>query len=714
MKRFFPFFSSDIQHEIPTIRDFREWRLNTLDSILRNTLVLWIIGLVGAIGNVIASYRAESVLYEHPLLIAGSLIGVYIILTALLAVMTFHRGMRYEIRVGSLLFIFYVLGIVGLVFSSFSGDGRIFLFVFVILVAIFFEGRRSLPALAIALFTLLGVAWLQLSGILVVPPSRQVNSTDAGAWFSGVVVFTGLGIIALVSITHLQETLGRSLGEAREALAREKKTSRMFHAISDINQLVIREQESNQLLSKACERLISGLGYGFAWIGLVEADGTTIKLAASAGGSINPQFTSARLDDASPASLRCAIEAIRSRDVFRAETFDVCLGCPHGVSAHNRCSIALPLMRNKTALGALVLEQEIPAVIFDKDEIQLLRELADDLAYALSNLESRERIQIHARRQALLNSITQTALEAPDLEEMLRKFLVDLQQELNADIYYIALWDEDRGAPVQFVGSQSAEEALLAVQEWVTENDIGFSKSLLTAGSPLVVEDIMNSSYIDPRIVTLFPARSALGLPLIAKNQKLGTLIFGTRETRQFSPEEIEFGERASRQVALAVLKARLDQKMRSKATELGRLYAAALDLSFSVMDSPALLEKLAHHATEAVEATSGYIMSINIPAKTVQLVAEYWSESAAAAERKSDLGEIYSFDDYSTILDAMIAGKTRVLHAGDSKLTRAEKNQFQIYQTANRQHIVGDLPSSNSGQKSEKHRHVSLGIRGG
>lgn len=654
--------------------------MRVLDGILRGVFILWMFALVGGINNVLEAYRNESHLYEDPFLAVAPVIAVYLGTTAILAFITFNRKLKFELRAALLLFIFYILGTIGMALSSFSGDGRIFFFAFVILSAVFLDQRYSLAAFILTFLTLAVIGWLQVSGTLVVPAERQINSTDAGAWISGGIVFLVLGIAILISITYLLQALNRSLSESRESLAQAQRLSRLLRTLSDVNQLIVREQNAAQMLQRACEILISERGYIFSWISLLEADGITLKLAASAGETIDSALFTASLDGEGSGP-SCVIAAFRSKQPFLVEPAedDPCLSCPLLKKYPQRSSLALPIVREARVFGVLTVVYPSPSGVFDEEEINLLVELADDLAYALEKLESEQRVVTFARHQALLNEIIQTALETPDLETMLQKSIAGLGKTLKVDGYYFALWDEARQMPVQFISSDMFRNAL-SFSPTLKPGDKTFSQSILDSGRVLAVEDMMNTPYISPHLAAAFPTRSALGLPLIADNYKLGALVLGFRKPYLFTVEEIELAEQAARQIALAILKARLDADMRAKTYELGSLYAAAQDLATSIMDPPALLEKLARHMTEALKVTSGSIMSVDLVEETMQVVGEYWGDDALPIEKHSDLGKIYITSDYSTIMSTMIAGKVLIIHANSGNLTDVEREQFKEY----------------------------------
>lgn len=664
-------------------RDLQEWREHILEWILRGVLALWVIALFTGVNNVIATYTSEAETTPNSLLLATSVLTIYLLATILLAIVTFRRNLTYRTRAGSLLLAIYTVGCTGLVFSSLSGDGRVILFAFVILSAVFFDLRYSIPAYIFSLATMFVVGWLQVHGYVVVPAERQINSTNVGAWVSGTFVFLALSVAVLISITYLLSVLATNLNRSHELLKREQRLSQILRTVTDINQLIVREQDYRKLLSEACSLLVVGQGYSFAWIGLLEPDNVTLKLVAQAGDEIDPTRFNVSIDVNSN-GLACAGNAIRSRSFFRVNPTskmedDPCKGCPRRAGNPHRSGIALPLLRNERALGVLVVDHTISAGIFDDEEVQLLQDLVNDLAYALEKIEENDRLKVYGRHQALLNEITRAALETPDLDAMLSRFLQGLEKALNADGYYFAIWDENTQLPGKYVSSELFKDVLFPAPT-LKPSDKVFSKTILESGRVLAVENIMDTPYISPHLAALFPIRSALGLPLIADGQKLGTLVLGFIESHSFLADEIELAEQAARQIALAIVKARLDSETNAKAVELGQLYAAAQDMASSLLDPPALLKKLARHMTDALKVTSSNIVSVNLADGIMQVVAEYWSADASQIEAHSDLGTVYLNSEYSTVMRSMLVGEVKVMHADEDGITAAEKDQFAAY----------------------------------
>ncbi len=198
------------------LKSIQEWRVHVLKGILRGVIVLWVIALLGGVRNALVTYQNESASTPNARLLLILVLTVYAVATWLLAFITFSKSVSYHAQVGGLLTAIYLVGTVGLYFSSLSGDGRIIIFTFIILSAIFLEPFYGFLAFCIGMATMILVGWLQVTGIVVVPLARQVNSTDAGAWVSGISVFLSLSVAVLISVTYLLQVLGLNLKRSVE------------------------------------------------------------------------------------------------------------------------------------------------------------------------------------------------------------------------------------------------------------------------------------------------------------------------------------------------------------------------------------------------------------------------------------------------------------------------------------------------------------------
>ncbi len=652
----------------------RAWQERILQGVLRGILGLWLIGLISGIYNLIEAYQHEANQYSNPLLSAAAVGLIYLSTTALLLLANFDRRLGYNLRAGLVLFVLYTLGGIGLFLASLSGDGRIFFFAFVTLAAVLFDLRFSLLALALSMATMVGIGALQVSQVVLVPAERQINAADTAAWVSGSLVFLALSLAVLLSASYLLRALADSLNVSEQTLERENRLSRLLRTLSLVNQLIVREKNISSLLQQTCEILVRERGYSFACLGLLQSDGVTLKLVASAGDTLETAPFAVRLDQ-EQAGQFCAAMALNTYKPVQIQATpenDLCLLCPRRSYYPYRQAIAVPLLREGAKLGALVIDQVQPAMPFDEDEIRLLQELADDLAYALSALDAEN-------RQRSLAEATRAFLAVREMEALWSLVIETVQQILRADRVAIYLYDrlQDRLSCLRSFGLS---------EEYVSELNRRFHEvpgsRLITDPQPVLVNDILT----DPATASLRAAmlkegfRAYAVFPIVSSQGVVAAFVAYRNGPFAFSPTDVTLGQTLVNIVGTALDNLRLQTETRARASELGVLYAATMDMSASLLDSPALLESLARHMTEAVGATSGYISSIDPGSATFTVLAEYWARDASAPERRSDLNRVYLRDDYPTSWRAIQSGQVIALHEDDENLSAAERWQFQTY----------------------------------
>ena len=175
----------------------------------------------------------------------------------------------------------------------------------------------------------------------------------------------------------------------------------------------------------------------------------------------------------------------------------------------------------------------------------------------------------------LLNDILRASLEAEDLQALL-KLLADRTGELfAADDCFITLWSEASQTTVPTAAYGSMSRNYSAVPARPGQRTL--TASTLEAGHALVVEDAADTPYVDRDVAVPFPElRSALGLPLISGERKLGAVILGFHHKRAFTSEEIKQGELAARQISLAMMKVILLEEARQRLGELTGLHAVS------------------------------------------------------------------------------------------------------------------------------------------
>jgi signal transduction histidine kinase len=179
---------------------------------------------------------------------------------------------------------------------------------------------------------------------------------------------------------------------------------------------------------------------------------------------------------------------------------------------------------------------------------------------------------------ALLNDMTRAILLSKDFDSILTLLAENMAKLINADDCYITRWDDGRALPIPTKTTATLAEPYVFNEK--TANRQSMTASVLKAGRALAADDVFNSPYISVDIARRYPTRSVLGVPLIARENKLGAAIIGFNTPHHFTAEEIERAEQAGKHVAIALWSAEQDIELQKRLRESNALVNISLALS--------------------------------------------------------------------------------------------------------------------------------------
>ena len=225
---------------------------------------------------------------------------------------------------------------------------------------------------------------------------------------------------ALISVTDITERK-----KADEELIRVNRALRM---LSDTNQALIHIADEMTLLNEVCRITVEIGGYRMAWIGFVEQDeAKTVRPVAHAG------FESGYIESA---NLTWADnERGRGPGGIAIRTGQPCINrnilldpafAPWRKAAIQygyKSNIALPLISESQTLGVLEI-YSVNTDAFDVKEVEILKEMAGDLAFGITALRSR--IKRNQTEVALIESEERYRLIAENTADTIAIFDLNL------------------------------------------------------------------------------------------------------------------------------------------------------------------------------------------------------------------------------------------------------------------------------------------------
>lgn len=251
------------------------------------------------------------------------------------------------------------------------------------------------------------------------------------------------GIICKL-LSYVVPLLGFSSYTAGVLLARRRSEERIVHlnavlrAVRNVMQLIARERERTRLLEGVCQSLIETRGFQSAWIGLFD-DGRFVMASQAGLTDAFDGFTEQlRAGDYPP----CVEHALRGEDLYAAETPDLCAACALPDFCGGGAALSARLAYGGSTYGVMAVATD-PSVVKDPEESILLQELAEDIAFALHNLEMAEARA--AAEAALQGAIDELRRSNQELETFAYVASHDLQAPMRTVANYAALLAHQAG-----------------------------------------------------------------------------------------------------------------------------------------------------------------------------------------------------------------------------------------------------------------------------
>ena len=176
--------------------------------------------------------------------------------------------------------------------------------------------------------------------------------------------------------------------EQQRTAQRIRQLNRVYSVLSDINQTIVRESNPRTMLSEACRIAVESGQFLMAWIGLRDAPGQPVTIAAHAGATPDTLEILHSMFDGEQQGGDCAFTSIALQTGRPGICADLAHD-PHTASWRDlalqrgyRGMASLPLKTGGNVIGIFNLYAG-EADFFDAREIHLLDELAMDISFAL-------------------------------------------------------------------------------------------------------------------------------------------------------------------------------------------------------------------------------------------------------------------------------------------------------------------------------------------
>ncbi|MFD3165282.1 diguanylate cyclase [Herpetosiphon sp. NSE202] len=334
----------------------------------------------------------------------------------------------------------------------------------------------------------------------------------------------------------------------------DSRMQRLLDALLSVSLAWAQSYDLDEQAQTALDSVIRILGAERAFLFLLENDELQLRAARDAASN--------QLSEGLQGYSRTVLERVRitKKPVIVSGADDALIISSESVTAHNlRSVLAAPLMLDGQFLGVVYLDNRLAWGFFSQEDEIILRAVTTHIALGLeksrtTQLEMHIRAEREQRRLAEHLRQLSTVLNATlDLADVLKFVLNQLNSLLPYYGACIALCDD---VYLKFEHVESPSPTLWMRGTKIISSDDALFTALATTRQPLIVNDIVKDSRFNG--YGEHPARSWLGLPLLARGEIIGFMAIDRDEPNAISEHEAELGMTFASQAAVAIANAQL------------------------------------------------------------------------------------------------------------------------------------------------------------
>jgi GAF domain-containing protein/DNA-binding response OmpR family regulator len=240
--------------------------------------------------------------------------------------------------------------------------------------------------------------------------------------------------------------------------------------------------------------------------------------------------------------------------------------------AHDaKVALLLPIAARGHMLGlAIVWESEGPRS-FTEGEIALGQTLTHQAAIALENARLFEETRKQVKRTELLLEASEAAASTLDSTEVMRRLARAVAHAIGADMTGAYVVDTAGTALRPIAGYRVPKEHLEAYRKFhIPLKGHAFVEEAWQNQQGAFTDDVPKDPRFHEQTSQLFPAQSALFLPMIVRGETIGGLwAVWWDEVHHFTEEELQLAEGIVREAAVAIQNAHLFEEVEASGIEL-------------------------------------------------------------------------------------------------------------------------------------------------
>jgi signal transduction histidine kinase len=246
-----------------------------------------------------------------------------------------------------------------------------------------------------------------------------------------------------------------------------------LRCIRDVNQTIVKESNSYNLLQKICDNLTKYNTYTAAWIGILDENNKINMITENGHSNKFENFIQYAKKNGLP---HCAQCALKTSDYIIIENPEKeCTGCPLQ-NEHGREDVFVSKIEYANKIYGTIALTIPEGHVSDEEIIDLSKEVVSDISFSLYNLE------LEALRQNAEESLLEGKLAAEEANRSKSEFLANMSHELRTPLNSVLGFSQ-----------------LLETSNNLKDKEIKYISNVLKSGTHLLnlINDILDISKVE-------------------------------------------------------------------------------------------------------------------------------------------------------------------------------------------------------------------------
>jgi GAF domain-containing protein len=279
-----------------------------------------------------------------------------------------------------------------------------------------------------------------------------------------------------------------------------------------------------------------------------------------------------------------------------------------------RTMLGVPLMREGTAIGVIVLQRRAVRPFTDK-QIALVTTFAAQAVIAIENTRLLNELRESLEQQTATADVLRVISSSPgELEPVFQAMLENAVRICGAKFGNLALVHDNSMRVAAMYGAPPALEELRRREPTVNPNS-PLARILETKAMIIVDDLVAEERYANTAIAKEAGGRTFVGVPMFKENELIGAISIYRQEVRPFTDKQIELVQNFAAQAVIAIENTRLLNELRQRTTDLTESLeqqTATSEVLGVISSSPGRLEpvfqSMLDNAVRICEAKFGFM----------------------------------------------------------------------------------------------------------